>query len=366
MSDTKDITPERISELAALIQTRMQQSLKEIGSINTQVRILSVNAQIEAARAGDAGRSFGVVATYMGELSSRTATVADGLASGMQANIEELGQISQRLSHDVRGQRLADLALTNIDLIDRNLYERTCDVRWWATDASLVQACEHPEQADLVHHASQRMGVILDAYTVYYDLVLCTLDGHVLANGRPQQYRSAGKAVTNQEWFQAAIKTASGDEYGFEGVHPSPLVDGQRVLVYSCGVREHGLADGKLIGVLGILFNWDSLAQTVVQNTPLTDTERPLTRVLIVNKNGKVLADTAGRILTDTLSFDGFASLMDEKKGFTTADTHGSASIVAHALSPGYETYATGWHSVIIQQRINATVAENTSTEARL
>ena len=30
--------------------------------------------------------------------------------------------------------------LTNIDLIDRNLYERSCDVRWWATDSSVVDA----------------------------------------------------------------------------------------------------------------------------------------------------------------------------------------------------------------------------------
>ena len=27
-----------------------------------------------------------------------------------------------------------------IDLIDRNLYERTCDVRWWATDSAMVAA----------------------------------------------------------------------------------------------------------------------------------------------------------------------------------------------------------------------------------
>ena len=33
------------------------------------------------------------------------------------------------------------------DLIDRNLYERTCDVRWWATDDSLVQALTKHTQA---------------------------------------------------------------------------------------------------------------------------------------------------------------------------------------------------------------------------
>ena len=39
-----------------------------------------------------------------------------------------------------RGERMVDLALNAVELIDRNLYERTCDVRWWATDSAVV-AC---------------------------------------------------------------------------------------------------------------------------------------------------------------------------------------------------------------------------------
>lgn len=37
---------------------------------------------------------------------------------------------------------MTDLALNVVDLIDRNLYERSCDVRWWATDSAVVQALE--------------------------------------------------------------------------------------------------------------------------------------------------------------------------------------------------------------------------------
>ena len=344
-----DATPERISELAALIQSRMHGSLKDIQAINTQVRILSVNAQIEAARAGNAGRSFGVVASSMGDLSRRTADVAEGLASGMQADIQELSTISKRLARDVRGQRLADLALTNIDLIDRNLYERTCDVRWWATDASLVQACENPEQQDIVRHASHRLGVILDAYTVYYDLVLCTLDGHVLANGRPTQYNSKGMDVSDQTWFSAAMRSASGDEYGFKTVHESQLVGGHRILTYSCGVRANGDSNGALIGVLGILFNWDALAQTIVHNTPLSVEEKSMTRALIIEDDGMVLADTSERILKERIEFKELPQLLSQKKGHISATLHGSPAIIAHALSPGYETYATGWHSLLIQ-----------------
>ncbi|MDH8639244.1 chemotaxis protein, partial [Klebsiella pneumoniae] len=71
-----------------------------------------------------------------------------------------------------------------IEIIDRNLYERTCDVRWWATDSAVVDCAANvtPQSAA---YASKRLGVILNAYTVYLDLWLCDLHGKVLANGRP-------------------------------------------------------------------------------------------------------------------------------------------------------------------------------------
>src|SRR5262249_12399415 len=130
------------------------------------------------------------------------------------------------IGEDVRGTRLADLALNNIDLVDRNLYERTCDVRWWATDASVVQALANPTK-ETAALASSRMRVILNAYTVYFDLVLCDLKGNVVANGRPDLYRSMGSNEAYSEWFSRAAATASGDEYGFQTAHFSKLVKNQ-------------------------------------------------------------------------------------------------------------------------------------------
>ena len=65
-------------------------------------------------------------------------------------------------------QRLTDLALNMIDVIDRNLYEQSCDVRWWATDAAIADdVTSGPEAAA---HASKWMSMILDTYTVYLDI----------------------------------------------------------------------------------------------------------------------------------------------------------------------------------------------------
>lgn len=50
----------------------------------------------------------------------------------------ELREAGARMIGETRGERLVDLARNVIDIIGRNPYERSCDVRWWATDAARV------------------------------------------------------------------------------------------------------------------------------------------------------------------------------------------------------------------------------------
>ena len=132
-------------------------------------------------------------------------------------------------------------------------------------------------------------------------------------------------------------------------MHPSPLVSGQRVLIYSCAVRAKGEPSGAILGVLGILFNWDSLAQSIVNDTPLPAEEKADTRVCIVDKTGLVIADTANRQLSDRLDIPNLHDFNTSSKRFCIDKIDGKDCCVAMALSPGYETYATGWSSIIIQ-----------------
>jgi len=341
---------QQIGQLAESVAVHFKQAVGEIERINLQTKILSFNAQIESARAGDIGNAFGVVAKEMVNLSEQTTEVTHKLATETQGSVNSLNQIIALLGQEIRGTRLSDLAMTNIDVIDRNLYERSCDVRWWATDGSAVDALTK-NTPSAREHACQRLGVILDSYTVYFDIVLCDLDGRVIANGRKSKYQSIGSSQKDTDWFQAAVQTRDGTQFGFQSVHRSnTLANRQHILVYSCGVRQNGDAKGKLIGVLGIVFNWEALGQTVACGTLLSPAEKACTRVCIVDGNGLVLADSEKRIIEDTLALPEQAALFATKKGHVTVKYKGEPTLVAHALSPGFETYSTGWHSLIIQK----------------
>lgn len=332
---------EHIGELAST----MSAAILEINEINDNTKCLALNARIEAARAGQAGAAFSVVAEEMQVLGNKTSDIANDLELNTKGTIDELLEL---ISTSVRGDRLTDLSLTNIDLIDRNLYERTCDVRWWANDNSLVDALTTPSPESF-EYASKRMGVILDAYTVYYDLVLCDMQGNIVANGRPDLYGSTGCNVSHAEWFRSAVLTRSSEEFGFETAHQSNLVSDQSVVAYSCGVRRDGDANGELLGVLGVLFNWDAFAKAVIDQTPIAKEEKEATRCCICDSTGALLADSWGKQLQESIDFPEMKELLKQEKGFVITEYQDNRCCIAHARAPGFETYSTNWHSLIIQ-----------------
>ena len=356
--------PEAVAELTRELDFVMNRTISAIDNVNDQIRVLALNARIEAARAGEAGKAFNIVAMEIAGLSNNSAKVVSDLKRRSGRTLARIGNVSSKMATEFNGTRLSDLALMNIDLIDRNLYERSCDVRWWATDASLVQALTDRKAASY-DYASKRLGVILDSYTVYYDLVLCDLTGKIVANGRPDQFRSQNSEHSHSGWFQTALRTRSGKEFGFETVHRSPLVNDRLALVYSCVVREDGDVNGKPLGVLGIVFNWEGLAQTIVNGVSLTPEEMRRTRVCIVDDSGKVLADSRNRILGDNIEFAERSTLFSKSRDFVVSQMGSKNCCVAHALSPGFETYATGWHSLIIQEVKSAEEGKKTKRRSK-
>jgi hypothetical protein len=348
-SAREKFNPQAVADLTRQLDKVMDKTIHAIDSVNDQIRVLALNARIEAARAGEAGKAFNIVAMEIAGLSNNSAKVVSNLKRRSGKTLARIGNVNKRMATEFNGTRLSDLALMNIHLIDRNLYERSFDVRWWATDASLVTALTESKKA--AHdYASKRLGVILDSYTVYFDLVLCDLTGKIVANGRPDLYRTQNSEHSHTAWFQAALKTRSGKEFGFESIHKSPLVNDRLAAVYSCAVREGGDVNGKPLGVLGIVFNWEGLAQTIVHGVSLTPEEKSRTRVCIVDNQGSVLADSRNKMLQDTIDFPERSTLLATKKDFVFTQIGGKQFCIAHALSPGFEAYDTGWHSLLIQE----------------
>ena len=337
--DASDISA-LINRLTAEVNQIAVDKTKSIQQITNQMKMLALNALIESSRAGAQGAGFAVVAQEVRGVGQQVETIARELETQLTKRTGDLVASIERMSRRSRGERMVDMSLNAIELIDRNLYERTCDVRWWATDSAVVDCAASPSAAS-VTHASQRLGVILGAYTVYLDLWLCDLDGNVIANGRADRFRVVGQNVANTKWFREAHSLRSGDDYVAGDIESQPLLGNAQVATYCASVRAEGKANGKPIGVLAIHFDWEPQARAIVRGVRVGDTDRA--RVLLVDSSFRVIAASDGQgILSERLALN----LNGQRSGFYHDRT---GALVAYHATPGYETYrGLGWYGVII------------------
>ncbi|KAF0129421.1 MAG: chemotaxis sensory transducer protein [Xanthobacteraceae bacterium] len=347
LAPTLDAAPSLDTILAATRQVKGTTAAKidEIHKITNGLRMLALNALIESARAGENGRGFSVVAAEVREISSRVGAIAQQFSTELSHQMDGLESMTLAMSTQAAGQRLMDLALNAIELMDRNLYERTCDVRWWATDSAVVDALGDPSNESL-SHASRRLGVILGAYTVYLDIWLCDREGRVVASGRPDRFPIAGQSVRQEPWFAKSMALATGDDYAVADVTRAQFLQGAEVATYATAVRAGGATHGAPLGVLAVHFDWEPQARAIVQGVRLSEEEAGRSRVMLVDARKRVIASSDGRgVLGETIAFDtaGRRSGVVQGADGTTTAFH---------LTPGYETYGgLGWYGVIQQKK---------------
>ena len=338
-------TVETLAAMTAEARTIAGEKTRRIQQVTAQIKILALNALIEATRAGEHGRGFSVVAQEVRNIGAEVEAVAKELDAHLSGRIGRLQGAISAMATRAQDERLVDLSLNAVELIDRNLYERTCDVRWWATDAAMVSCAAEPSPAAAAH-AARRLGVILGAYTVYLDLWLCDLEGRVIANGRPDRYDLRGADVSGEAWFRDALRLRSGDDYVAGDVGRQARLGGAQVATYCASVREDGLADGKPLAVLAIHFDWEPQAKAIVEGVRVAPQDRARTRVLLVDAQHRVLAASDGRgILTERLAL--------APSGRESGADHDAArgNVTAFHRTPGYETYrGLGWYGVIVQE----------------
>jgi hypothetical protein len=326
--------------LAVEVSRVTEEKIDVIDMVTRRTHMLSMNARLEAARAGERGAAFAVVAQEMAALATEVNQLSTELRSAIRANIAGIEAAGETMMLDFRGARYADLARNVVEIIDRNLYERSCDVRWWATDSAVVAAATDPAPAAIAT-ACSRLATILRSYTVYLDLWVADGNGRVIASGRGNRYPGViDRDVSQDMWFRNAMRTATGDDFTVCDIDRNDALGNAAVATYATAIRADGATNGPAIGALGIFFDWEPQAGAIVRNVALSEAERQNARVMILNAANRVIATSDGGLLGER--FD-LRTNQQEHGYYRDGD-----KLVSFSLTPGYETYAgLGWHGCI-------------------
>lgn len=107
----------------------------QIASIATQVNTLAINAKIEAARAGDAGLGFAVVANAINELSHKTSSAAKQISQNIEDLSAWIGHLQSEAgtvatdAEDVLTQsKDTDTALTRMEQTIQSEHQQTVQI----------------------------------------------------------------------------------------------------------------------------------------------------------------------------------------------------------------------------------------------
>jgi len=240
----------------------------EVNANNRAVKLLAVNASIQAGLAGADGEGFSIIANEVAHLAKKSLQFVD-----------EVNLTTDSLRHAVDQSislRLVDAASDAMSKIDRNLFERYCDIQAWSTFDKIISLLEGSVSQDVCLTLLENIHRI---YEVYHDLYVLDLNGKVIATAVNRGVH--GQNFSSKDWLKAA---AAGSIY-YSDIYVSETLKCP-IITFSAPVYD---AQNQIRGVICSRFNCNFLDQII--RATIADSQ---SSTYLLNSKGLVVGSKDG------------------------------------------------------------------------
>ena len=267
--------------------------------------------------------------------------------------LEEIRQIGRQMqgifSHSV--SQLMSTALTThynalsaqaalaIDIMDRNLYERANDCRWWALTETFTKVLSAPDiSPQAIQSISDTLAYINDLYTVYQGIYVFDKSGRIIAVSNPGFKAWQETQATEHSRWQSVMALTDTQQYSVSSFHPCDYYQQRPTYIYNAAIRS----DNRVVGGIGLVFDSEPEFRQMLDDVLNSSNSNRMG--IFVERSGKVVSASsnapwqAGCQLTLPADIVRYRS-GEQGAGIYTLD--GQQYVVGFAVSKGYREYKT-------------------------
>ena len=296
---------------SAIVSDTLKQISRRAYAIDSDLHLIGLNGKIAADRENN--RVLPAVLGSIREVGEQIRNAVHGVIGALYAQ-----------THGSLRREAEQMAALGVDIMDRNLYERANDNRWWAlTPAFRTALAGGTPSADEI---GRILATINGLYTVYSTLFVFDASGLVVADSRNGASGMVGETLTGPH-IEDALAGRNTQAYSVSAFAATPLYDGKPTYIYCGSILAPDFS--RTVGGVAIVFDGEPQFRQMLQDVlPLDDSGAPYAGsfAAFVNASGIVIAST------DPAQSPGSRFNGAQLENF---------EIVARGRSPGYREFKT-------------------------
>ena len=230
-----------------------------------------------------------------------------------------------------------------IDIMDRNLYERANDCRWWALNSYFKEALDdYSTISEKKEELSSILKYINDLYTVYSNLIIFDKNGKIIAVSNEKEQYLIGKILT-QDWVEKTLILKDTSKYCVSKFEKTNLYENESTYIYCSAIRSFK-DDNDVVGGIAIVFDSSAQFYTMLDEILPKDiygNKQKGVYAFFTDKNKQIIATTSTNFEVNSYLDidDSFFKLKNGQNLSRIIEFRGNYYAVGVKCSSGYREY---------------------------